>query len=227
MKTVNTDTQGDPQGVSRRSIIVMGAGTAILLLAPWNAPPALADPNDDPRVKAARRRRDRIDAGWKTPNGWPAEKEANIGGSIVTLGIVGTFFNATLAGGAPALILGHVLARFSAEIRNLESADIVGFAKVKQRRSLEANHASGTAIDILPESYSTAAADVFTAYERRVVRDIVADCQGTVEWAATKNASHFYISVPPSHPRLATLSTQTLRNTEIPSRRVGSWRIER
>lgn len=219
------DQQNDPRGVSRRTVIAGGAGAALLLVNPWNPPSAAADSDDDLRAKAARRRGRRIDAGWTTPNGWPAEKEANIGGRIVTLGVTGTPFSATLAVGAPALILGYVLARFSAEIRNLDTPDIIGFKTVKAHKSNEANHSSGTAIDILPAAYAAPARDVFTAYERLVIRDILTDCKGTVEWAENRSACHFGICVPPSHPAIANLANQIRRDTEAPARRVGAWRV--
>mgnify|MGYP001619304549 CR=1 FL=1 len=203
--------------VSRRTVLGVGAAGAFALLTASGGQVAQAAP-DDPLNKQVKRRREAVDAQWTTPNGWPAEKAADKGGSVVTRCILGTSLNVALAAGAPYLVLGHVLRRFASEIAPLTSSDVEGFRTVRRRdrRSPEANHQSGTAVDILAGTYSAPAVDVLTATEILVIEDIVKSCGGSVGWLARSNAAHFFLTHGPSDRRLTKLAATILANQEAP-----------
>ncbi len=111
-----------------------------------------------------------------------------------------------------------MLARFSAEVRCLTDADIVGFRPVSSaRKHPEANHASATAIDIMESAYGVAAEDVFTRTEQLLIGDIVKDCGGTVGWSRDTNASHFFIAHPPNSGALRKVAERLLADRELPA----------
>lgn len=209
------DTQ--PFQLSRRTALGLGAGAALVVLNPFGIVSAWADTDKDLAEKA-RRRQKAIEAGWKTPNGWPAEKAADVGGSIVSRPVTGASFGVTLAVGLPYLVLGHVLARFSTEVRNLTTPDISGFHVVTTgRQRPEANHASGTAVDIMAAAYGAPAEDVFTRTELLVIDDILRECRGVVGWSRNTNASHFFIAARPESRGLRQVAEKVLSDLEVPA----------
>ena len=120
--------------------------------------------------------------GWTTANGWPAETVANKGGSIWTREVPGTPVMLTVRDGEARTLFEYVVLRFHLEIHELGQGDVVGFDANARGRSPVSNHASGTAINILPGRYPRGSSDPMFPHEVRIVRDILASCPGVVAW---------------------------------------------
>ncbi|MGP3965825.1 M15 family metallopeptidase [Nonomuraea sp. 3N208] len=122
--------------------------------------------------------------------------------------ISGSSANVTLRLGEVATILLHVAARFHYEIGTLVDGDVVGHRPLGNTRlsAAESNHSSGTAIDIKPGWYPSGAKGGFFPNEKAVIRDILTECEGLVQWGGDSDQAlsegHFQIGVPPGDIRL-------------------------
>lgn len=151
-------------------------------------------------------------------NGWPVlvgenragrkvEQEEDLSWAPAWL-ISGSSANVTLRIGEVATVLLHVAARFHYEIGTLEDGDVVGYLPLGDTRlsAAESNHSSGTAIDIKPGWYPSGARGGFFPQELAVIRDILDECEGVVQWGGDVDRApaegHFEIGVPPGDIRL-------------------------
>ncbi|KPH99575.1 hypothetical protein OK074_0704 [Actinobacteria bacterium OK074] len=150
-------------------------------------------------------------SGPVSANGWPVDTSPNTGGSVWTRPVPGTGFGVEVAIGDVETILVHVVRRFHYEVDALRAGDVIGYRPLARTEDYETNHASGTAVDIRPDSYPAGARGGFYAPELAVVRDILADCEGVVKWGgdfATPDESHFQIDVPPGSTELTRVAAK-------------------
>lgn len=172
------------------------------------APLASPDPSPQPVGPALS-----VISGERSPNGWLINTATNAGGGVWTRPVPGSGVDVDIALGDAEVILLHVIRRFHYEVDTLERGDVVGFIDPSRLGGYELNHASGTAVDILPGRYPAGALDGFYSYQVAVIRDILAECQGVVRWGRDLPQvceAHFQIDVPPTDPRVVALA-RTLR----------------
>ncbi|MEV0189835.1 hypothetical protein AB0I39_15020 [Kitasatospora purpeofusca] len=204
------------RSVLRRAIgIVAGATIGSQVIAtPGHAVTATPAPDLDALrrlTQDARDREARVRTGTVSKNGWEMEKVVNNRGSIYSRPVPGTPLEIQVRMGDIELILVHTISRFHYEIHALGEGDVVSWrTPASVRRHLaESNQASGTAVQIRPDSYPSGASGGFFPLEELTLRDILADCEGVVRWGGddrTPDESLFYIDVPPHDQRLTSLA---------------------
>lgn len=98
--------------------------------------------------------RSSVITGRVSANGWPMERGADMGGSIWTRPVPGTRCEVAWRLAEVELVLSRVVRRFHYEILPLRPGDVIGYRDHRHvGRGPESNHASGTAIDVLPGSF--------------------------------------------------------------------------
>jgi D-alanyl-D-alanine carboxypeptidase-like protein len=193
----------------RRTALAGGAAmVGVGALAP--GPPAFADPTQG-RVQASRRR-SRVEVGRASRNGWPMEKGVGIGGQVWSRPLPGTGQSVDIRTGDVNVVLDRVVRRFHYEVMPLLTGSVVGYRSWREvGRGRESNHASGTAVDVLPDALPTGATGVLFSDQLEAVRAIVAECRGMVAWGGDFDVpapSHFEIAVGPQDRRLAVLAEE-------------------
>ncbi|MFG2135022.1 M15 family metallopeptidase [Streptomyces sp. NPDC048751] len=158
-------------------------------------------------------------------NGWPiATTPPNADGSIWTCPVPGAGFGIDLAIGDAETILVHVVRRFHYEIEALRDGDVIGYRPPAQTKGYDTNHASGTAVDIRPDSYPAGARGGFFAPQLAVIRDLLTDCEGVVKWGGdfpTPDESHFQIDVPPTSPKVKQVADKIRTWNATPGKGAG------
>ncbi|MGW4233527.1 hypothetical protein ACWEF9_30430 [Streptomyces sp. NPDC004980] len=138
--------------------------------------------------------------GERSANGWEVLPEAT------PYGIEGSGRTVRLAEGDAATILLHVARRYHYEIDQLRDGDVRGHRTSRGvGQAYESNYLSGTAIEIRARAYPLGARDGLYAPELVVVRDILAELDGAVEWGgdfSVPKESHFEIALKPGHPKV-------------------------
>lgn len=183
--------------VSRRALVGGAAIAGVFALLPNEAAYAASDPVN------------RWDAEFSA-NGWPiAQAKATdhrVTGSTATV---------ALRPGITAAVLLHVARRWHYEIATLDGdrgAGITGFTTDRTvAAAFESNYLSGTALAICPIAYPVSGFEPMAPHQQAIIRDILADCEGTVAWGGDLKpvkASHFQIDVPPGDPRLRRVATR-------------------
>lgn len=173
-----------------------------------------------------------------TANGWPVIDSAP------TTRIPGGDLTVNLADGPTAVILTHCVRRFFYEIDDsLQTEELIGHSTNRSiTEPLESNHLSGTAVVIRPDWYPLGVTGGFFPGERTIIRDILADCEGTVRWGADlrpAKESHFQIDVAPGDPLLTRVAAKisdwngrtgvgagSLNDPTDPTRRSAALRLE-
>jgi hypothetical protein len=215
MRTVRERTEKDTvntlSAIDRRTAL-KAAGAAMAGVAGGTlllSSPAAAAPVRDGRPQSITSDNVRtlpVDEGPRTANGWPAVAAADAGGMVLSRPVEGTDIVTGIHIGNVEAVLFHVVRRFHYEIAELDAGDVHGFAPLARTQAdYETNHASGTAVAILPGHYPRGTRDGFFPAQRAVVEDILAECEGVVAWAGQRrpvNESVFYIAVPPDDQRL-------------------------
>lgn len=135
--------------------------------------------------------------GRQSSNGWPVLAE----GEARRFRIEGSALSVWLAPAAAPVLL-YVARRFVYEIESrLEPNEITGhIVDNGVRADYESTYLSGSGIAIRPLLYPLGATNGLFPDERTVIRDILADCGGIVEWGGDLTPvkeSHFHITVPP------------------------------
>ena len=211
--------------VSRRSVLHAAIGSAGVIVAES----ALAAPAGASAGATDARRRlvgpDPAYTGTFTPNGWPVNRQAGIGGSVWPRPVVGTGASVEVSMGEVEEVLVHVLRRFHYEIATLGPGDIVGFRTAAGLRGQQRNHASGTAVDVLPGHYPAGSAGNFYPAQLAVIRDVLKQCQGVVRWGGdfkTPDEAHFQIGVSPGNPALSRLAATLRRWRETAGQGAGA-----
>lgn len=183
--------------IDRRTILTGAGATAVLLALPRSATAA-------PRTGAASATGT---AQWdadRSDNGWRIDPDA-----VRTFRVEGSPATVRLHADAAAVLL-HVARRWHYEVMPLRgAADILGHSTDRAvRATYTSNRLSGTAL-VLP-----GAGDGLWPHQTAIVRDILADCDGTVRWGADltpASAGHFQIDVKPASRTLTRL-TAALRD---------------
>jgi hypothetical protein len=130
---------------------------------------------------------------------------------------------AVSVGDADAILV-HVVRRFHYEVANLSAGDVVGFRTADGLKGHQLNHASGSAVDILPEHYRPGTKNQFYPAQLAVVRDILAECRSVLAWGgdfATPDEGHFEIALPPHDRRVTELAAEIRRWNTTPGRGAG------
>ncbi|MFI9616854.1 hypothetical protein ACIHCM_35125 [Streptomyces sp. NPDC052023] len=186
--------------ISRRSLLGAAVGTGVLAVASG----ALATP------EAAAVPRTRPWAGGASANGWRIEPATvtvhHVEGSAASLG---------LRHGEVATVLLHVARRWHYEIAAIDTGEGGGVAGYTTRRTVgadfESNHLSGTAIALHPTAYPLKGSERLWPHQEAIVRDILADCDGTVVWGGDLTpvkVSHFHIAARPGDGALARVAAR-------------------
>ncbi|WP_331721105.1 hypothetical protein [Streptomyces sp. NBC_00454] len=140
-------------------------------------------------------------------NGWPVLASAPV---HRVEGTGGVHFSA--AAGDIATVLTHVVRRFHYEIDALRDGEVAGHTSHREvAAAYESDHLSGTAIAIRPLRYPLGARDGLFPHELVVVRDILADLEGVVQWGGDSTPakeSHFGIAVRPGDARLSRVASK-------------------
>lgn len=142
-------------------------------------------------------------------NGWPILRDDQ----VESVTVEGSGAKVAIATGPAGIILRHVVRRFSYELTELEASDVIGFdSKVTDPNLEESNLASGTAVSILPRYYVPGSRQNFFDAQMVILRDILADCEGTVKWGGDFESrvaeGFFQIDVPPTSPLIASVSAK-------------------
>ncbi|MEV6246175.1 hypothetical protein AB0M38_08230 [Streptomyces sp. NPDC051742] len=234
-------------GFTRRHTLTAAAGVTAaaglastgLLAAPAVAAPPVPVPpvplRNDALKEALRRaeaRRRRLSTGRPSANGWEMQNAVDADGDIVTCPVPGTGLTVPLRAGDTATVLVHAVRRFHYEVdaldRDGEPEALAGWVAptaVRDSRRPESNRASGTAVVIRPGSYPAGARDGFTAAQRLVIHDIVADTEGVVRWGGDDRRPYeglFYLDVPPEEKRLALVAARIRAWAETPGAGAGT-----
>lgn len=199
--------------LSRRSLLAAGGGALAVTAVAGTGSQAFAA--DGVKIKATRppTPTDEKPTAKKTPlsaNGWATEAKANDGGTIWSRSVNGTGFSVDLRTGDVGATLLYVVRRFHYEIDALKPGEVTGFKALgnTSRTSPVSNHASGTAVSIRPGFYPDGSSGGFFPFQLDVIRDILAECGGTVRWGGdddTPRESLFYIDVPPDDEDMSTV----------------------
>jgi hypothetical protein len=165
--------------ISRRTLLGSAAGAGVLVLAP--SVPAFAADTDRW-------------TGNRSANGWTIEP-----GAVRRYRIEGSNASVTLRQGLAATVLLHVARRWHYEIAPLDTGEgtVAGHTTNRTvRADFESNYLSGTAIALYPAAYPPGGSEKLWSYQEVIVRDILADCDGTVWWGgdlAPATPSHFHL----------------------------------
>ncbi|WP_328905173.1 hypothetical protein OG230_20475 [Streptomyces sp. NBC_00234] len=189
--------------ITRRGFLGAAAGTGVLALAHGTLIPAPAAAAET-RTGPGRWRGD------VSANGWPIDPDA-----IRTLRIEGSGASAALCEGAAATVLLHVARRWHYEIAPLDTGEGGGITAHTERRAIgadfESNHLSGTAVALHPTAYPLGGGEGMWPHHELIVRDILADCEGTVTWGGDLDPvklSHFHLRARPGSPVLAAVAAR-------------------
>ncbi|MGW1998223.1 hypothetical protein [Embleya sp. NPDC001921] len=200
--------------ITRRSLLT-AAGAAALVGTPAIAARAEA---------AARPAAPRI---GRSDNGWDIDPSR-----IATHHIPGTGTSVDLHEDAAAILL-HVARRWHYEIAPLDTGQGGGITgHVPNPRNPTAgyasNYLSGTALCLHPTAYPAGGSETLWPYQRAIVRDILADCEGTVLWGADLRpvkVSHFHLAAPPGSTAAARLTRRLDTAHHLPDRARTAGRV--
>ncbi|MFI1360455.1 hypothetical protein ACH4TV_43790 [Streptomyces sp. NPDC020898] len=203
--------------ISRRSLLRVTAATGMLAVASGTltTPASATAPSTEQW------------SGDVSANGWriaPASVTVHhVEGSAASLGL--------RRGDAGAVLL-HVARRWHYEIAPLDTGEGGGLTGHTTGRTVgadfESNHLSGTAIALHPTAYPLNGSDGLWPHQEAIVRDILADCDGTVVWGGDLTpvkASHFHIAARPGDRTLARVAARldTTRPTASRSQTAGTF----
>ncbi|MEU8980257.1 hypothetical protein [Streptomyces sp. NPDC048309] len=160
--------------------------------------------------KAALPARNGIWRDARSANGWPVLEQAE------RFAVEGSGRTVELAKGDAAVILLYVARRFHYEIAPLREGDVLGHRRSRRiRERHESNQLSGTALTIRAHAYPAGVRGGLYPNELLVVRDILAELDGSVVWGGdlrSPKESHFEIALKPGHPKVKGVA-----------RRIGAW----
>ncbi|HEY0690563.1 MAG TPA: M15 family metallopeptidase [Kribbella sp.] len=142
--------------------------------------------------------------GSVSANGWPLRHE-----DIVEHKVEGSGAAVALRTGDVATVLLHVARRFHYEVASLLPGQV---SQTDGGAPFESNYLSGTAFAIRPDLYPAGVKGNLFPHELAVVRDILAECEGTVRWGGDFKRSpkegHFQVDVKPGNAKLAKVARQ-------------------
>jgi hypothetical protein len=155
----------------------------------------------------------------RSANGWPIEAAA-----VAPYRIEGSKASVVLRRGPAATLLLHVARRWHYELASLDDGErlVAGYTTDRAvRADFESNYLSGTAIALYPDAYPVGGSERLWPHQEVVVRDILADCEGTVGWGGDLDPatySHFQLVVKPGDRALGRVA-ERLDPTKPPERR--------
>lgn len=202
---------------TRRTVLRGAAAAAVLSQVP-SSPAAAAAPK--PPVVTG----NAAFTGALSPNGWRVNVAADAGGSVWARPVTGAAKQVAVSVGDADAILVHVVRRFHYEVAEIADGDVVGFREAAGLEGHQLNHASGSAVDVLPGHYPPGVKGQFYPAQLAVVRDILAECRGVVAWGgdlATPDEGHFEIALPPDDPRVTGLAAEIRRWNDTPGLGAG------
>ncbi len=139
-------------------------------------------------------------------NGWPVRA------SFDDMRVEGTDLSIALHSGATAVVLLHVVRRYHYEIDGLRRGDLAGGTTHRRVTTApQPNFLSGTAVEIRRGSYPLGVGGGLFAEELTVVRDIVAECDGVVQWGGDLSVpmeGYFAIATRPGSAALGRLAAR-------------------
>ncbi|MEE1939620.1 hypothetical protein V1L54_09350 [Streptomyces sp. TRM 70361] len=189
--------------ITRRTILMntaaVGVGTAVAAAVPTGvatAAPSAGRPEKQPEKRPV------------SANGWEIEDRADHISTVWTRPVSGTGLETALRIGDVEAVLVHVIRRFHYEVERINTIDLAGWRKLggTSRKRPESNLSSGTAVRIRP---GAGAEDSYFPQQVLTIRDILADCEGTVRWGGDDedvDESLYYVAVGPDSealPRVA------------------------
>ncbi|MBT3151502.1 hypothetical protein HTV45_11505 [Streptomyces sp. CHD11] len=210
-------------GLAGAGAFLAAGGTTLL-----NPPAAAADVHRLRRkAEALRAAGENIHSRWTSANGWEMQRSVNGGGHIWTRPVPGTRAGIDVRIGVVERVLVHLVQRFHYEIRELGADDVTGWCDPgKVRKGLpESNLASGTAVSILPGHYPRGATGGFHPLATAVLRDVLAELDGTVRWGGDDgkpDESLFYLDVGPQDTRLERVGDRLKGWRKTPGAGAGS-----
>ncbi|MEU1037562.1 hypothetical protein [Streptomyces sp. NPDC005907] len=217
-------------GIARRTVLehaaALAGGAALASIAGTTLLTPSAHAATTASDTSRNSERNRVLTARPSANGWEMEKVADGGGSVWTRPVAGTGLKVAVRIGDVQSVLVHVIRRFHYEVETLNAGDIVGYGKPSRVLAArhESNHASGTAVDLLPGSYPVGAKGGLFPTQVDVIRDILADCEGVVAWGGDlrpAHEGHFEIRVGPGDPRLAAVAAKVRRWNREPGQGAG------
>ena len=176
--------------VSRRGFLgaVVSAGVAVTV------PVAIAEPASAAPAKG----------GKLSNNGWRIDRAA-----IQTYRIEGSGASIALHRGTAAVVLLHVARRWHYEIGRLDTGEGGGahgyLPTIRADADYESNYLSGTAIALFPTAYPVNGFERLSPLHETIVRDILADCEGSVAWGGDftpRKHGHFHVIAAANDPTL-------------------------
>lgn len=139
-------------------------------------------------------------------NGWPVLS------AFEEIRVEGTERTVALRAGATAVVLLHVVRRYHYEIDELRGGDLhSGTTQRRVASAPQSNFLSGTAVEVRRGSYPLGASGGLFAPELTVVRDIVAACDGVVQWGGDLSVpmeGYFAIAARPGSAALGRLAAR-------------------
>ncbi|MFV2088633.1 hypothetical protein [Micromonospora sp. LOL_021] len=184
--------------ITRRVLLGGAVGTGVLALTPTGA----AHATD---VAEARNEIHEVSA-----NGWRIDPT-----TIGVHRIEGSTASVALRHGPTAVVLLYVARRWHYEIGPVDTGEgggVAGYAAdLAGRIAFESNYLSGTAIALYPTAYPLGGSESLWPHQEAVVRDILADCEGTVAWGgdlSPATAAHFHVTVRPGDRALTRVAAR-------------------
>ncbi|GIF18167.1 hypothetical protein Ate02nite_08970 [Paractinoplanes tereljensis] len=111
--------------------------------------------------------------------------------------------------GAAAAVLLHVARRWHYEIAPLDTGEGGGIAAFSTDQAVgakfETTYLSGTGIALHPHAYPLGGSEQLWPHQEAIVRDILADLEGTVIWGGDltpPKVSHFHVAAAPGDETL-------------------------
>ncbi|WBB98955.1 hypothetical protein O7543_08610 [Solwaraspora sp. WMMA2080] len=194
--------------ITRRILLGGAVGTGVLALTPTGAA----------RATGAAEARNGIHEVSAT--GWRIDP-ATIG----VHRIEGSTVSVALRHGPTAVVLLHVARRWHYEIGPVDTGEGGGVAGYVADRAehiaFESNYLSGTAIALHPTAYPLGGSEPLWPHQEAVVRDILADCEGTVAWGGDLSpvtSSHFHITARPGDRALTRVAARLGSGVHVPRR---------
>ncbi|ADG75341.1 conserved hypothetical protein [Cellulomonas flavigena DSM 20109] len=180
---MTTHAAGDAvgTGLTRRTVLRIGAGVAAVAALPVGAARAAASA--------------------------PGTMPAGPAGALPSVPLEGTGLDVALHGGDPATVLTHVARRFHYEVRTVRAA--VGQRTEPGASPRALAHADGTAVHLDPGASPVGASGTLEMHEVAALRAVLADCDGLVAWGgddAEPCEGHLRLAVAADDPAVARLA---------------------
>lgn len=153
-------------------------------------------------------------AGDLSENSWPI-----LDRSPEARRVEGTGWDVRLADADVAAVLGYVARRYFYEVSTPAPLGALGSHSTTRKvaAAYESNRLSATAVVIGEHLYPIGATEQVSSSEELVIRDILAECEGTVAWGRDFEPpmdSYFGVCVPRTDPRLAKVARKITRGDQ-------------